>query len=258
MADEAIFELIPDAGERLVARMTSGPWAHDSPRHLRWTAREIAAHVATIIGYFDAMLEGGSPVPSLHALTAANAADLDRRTHTEWSTIVDEVRTGVERVSGALRSRPRDEPLRWHGQLPISTRAAAGVFAGELLIHDWDLARTLRQPPSLTADDARCVLAEVREVMPHVLDRAAAGRRVHLRLRVRGGDRFDLRVADQQMTIGPPAGRPDCTVSADPIAFLLVAYKRRGLTRVVATGGAAAWGRKPWQALSLPRLLDVP
>jgi hypothetical protein len=49
-------------------------------------------------------------------------------------------------------------------------------------------------------------------------------------------------------------GPVDCHLLADPVAFLLVMYGRRGPVRTALTGGVLAWGRRPWLALQLPRL----
>jgi hypothetical protein len=50
----------------------------------------------------------------------------------------------------------------------------------------------------------------------------------------------------------------DCRISADPVAFLLVAYGRQAQWRPVLLGRMTAWGRRPWRAFALKRLLVNP
>jgi hypothetical protein len=56
---------------------------------------------------------------------------------------------------------------------------------------------------------------------------------------------------------GRPA-RADVHLSVDPVGFLLVGYKRSPLRRLVLTGGALAWGRKPWLAFRFPSWFEAP
>ena len=50
----------------------------------------------------------------------------------------------------------------------------------------------------------------------------------------------------------------DCHISADPVAFLIVAYGRGSQWPPVLGGKITAWGRKPWRAFGLTRLLMNP
>ncbi|MGH3848136.1 MAG: hypothetical protein ACRDRT_00220, partial [Pseudonocardiaceae bacterium] len=92
------------------------------------------------------------------------------------------------------------------------------------------------------------VLAGATWTLPSMLDlTAAGGRRATYDLRVRGGLRAFVRVADGVLTVEPGRGLDaDCHISADPVAFLLVGYGRRGQWGPIATGKLLAWGRKPW------------
>jgi hypothetical protein len=56
--------------------------------------------------------------------------------------------------------------------------------------------------------------------------------------------RADVRVAD---------GPADCTIRAEPVAFVLVSYGRMSRWRAAARGRLLASGRKPWRALTFSR-----
>ena len=80
-----------------------------------------------------------------------------------------------------------------------------------------------------------------------------------MRLRVRDGPELGLTFAGGTLTVGPcGTRRPDVTVLADPVAFLLVAYGRTSQWSAMATGKLLAWGRRPWLAVRLTSYLVRP
>ena len=52
--------------------------------------------------------------------------------------------------------------------------------------------------------------------------------------------------------------RPDCVITADPVAFLLVGYGRVGQSGRIWRGKLRAGGRRPWLALRFSSLLIRP
>ena len=56
-----------------------------------------------------------------------------------------------------------------------------------------------------------------------------------------------------RLRMNPPGPfRPDAVISAQPLAFLLVVYKRVNPWPAILTGRLAAHGRRPWLALTFP------
>jgi hypothetical protein len=55
-----------------------------------------------------------------------------------------------------------------------------------------------------------------------------------------------------------PSRRVDCYISADPVAFFLVATGLESHWRLIARGKLMTWGRRPWLAVRLPTLFVVP
>lgn len=53
------------------------------------------------------------------------------------------------------------------------------------------------------------------------------------------------------LTIHLEVVRPDCYILAEPVANLLVGYKRMHPLRAGMTGRVIAWGRRPWAAWRL-------
>jgi hypothetical protein len=89
--------------------------------------------------------------------------------------------------------------------------------------------------------------------------KAAAGVRAVYDIRIRGGGQYRLTFDDGELVIEPPsAGRVDCHISADAVAFLLVAWGRQSQWEAIAKGKLLAWGRKPWLGLRFRSLLRNP
>ncbi|MFD8595742.1 maleylpyruvate isomerase family mycothiol-dependent enzyme [Kitasatospora sp. NPDC059646] len=151
----------------------------------------------------------------------------------------------------------------WYGPRPALTVAAAtGLLLSECLVHGRDIARATRRPWRIPPDHAALVLGQAMPIMmPLALDRTAA-RDVDLvlDLTVRGGPRLCLTFRDATLTVtrDTPPRTPDCRVSADPVAFLLVAFHRTPQWRAIALGHLRATGRRPWLATRLTRLIPSP
>jgi hypothetical protein len=68
-----------------------------------------------------------------------------------------------------------------------------------------------------------------------------------------------LRFDDGELSIDATSPRrPDCHLSVDPGAFLLVAWGRLEQAPAIARGQLLAWGRRPWLGLKLRQLLRHP
>lgn len=88
---------------------------------------------------------------------------------------------------------------------------------------------------------------------------AASGVRARFEMRLRGQARLVFAFDDGRLSVEEPGTHPpDCVVSVDPVAGLLVSWKRMGLARAVFTGKVAAWGRRPWLAMRMSKMLRNP
>ncbi|MGH3764961.1 MAG: SCP2 sterol-binding domain-containing protein, partial [Pseudonocardiaceae bacterium] len=78
-------------------------------------------------------------------------------------------------------------------------------------------------------------------------------------VRIRGGDRFHFIFNDGALSIEDPSPRKvDCHISADPVAFLMVAWSRQSQWTAIANGKLLAWGRKPWLGTRFRPLIRNP
>ncbi|MFD0381775.1 hypothetical protein ACFQ2B_03120 [Streptomyces stramineus] len=134
----------------------------------------------------------------------------------------------------------------------LTLAAATGLVLSESLLHGLDIARGARLPWTIGPEEARLVIGQsMPAMMPLALDPVRArGVRIAFDLAVRGGPRLAVVIGDGVATVtrdAPPRAY-DCRISAAPDAFLLVAFRRAPLWKVIARGGIRAGGRKPWLA----------
>jgi hypothetical protein len=152
-------------------------------------------------------------------------------------------------------------PAPWYGPdiaLPVGNLLSLAV--SEFLVHGYDLARAVGadlRPSAATAASATAVAAAVMsEMLPRILDqRGASGFTGSFEIRVRGGERFVLRIADG-MAWSEPAESPDvdCVITLSAYHALLLGYNRVPAWRALAAGKALAFGRRPWLGLRFDHL----
>jgi hypothetical protein len=142
----------------------------------------------------------------------------------------------------------------------VSLAVQSGILLGEYVVHGRDLARSAGRPSHIDPNHAILAIAAITAVLPRYLNEdLGRGVDVAYEIRVRRGPRFILRVAGNKATVEPGShASADCRISADPVAFLLVAYGRQAQWRPVLAGRMTAWGRRPWRAFGFKHLLVNP
>lgn len=152
-------------------------------------------------------------------------------------------------------------PTPWYGDgTSLSVSAATCLLLAEQVVHGYDIARKVGAPWPMRPDEACLVFHAVTAMLPMAVDvEAARGVDASFDIRLRGGQRFVVRVDDGTALVEPPGPQPvDCHLSVDPVAFLLVGYGRVGQWRAIARGQLMTWGRRPWWGLRLKGLFSNP
>jgi uncharacterized protein (TIGR03083 family) len=246
---------------QLAARVTDA--SSPVPRST-WTTGDLVAHVTRGLEAYVEYLAGGADalvdVTDIAGgtLTASNAVRLDE----EQERTIEVLRRRAEVAAAALVSaaagRALDEPVFWHGRRePL--RALLASSLAEQLIHGLDLARSIGAPWEISRRDALLVIEHIAPLLPLLVNpKSTATLHASIVIRLRGGNAITLTFAAGDLTVDGPANRADATISADPLAFLLVAYGRSNQWAQIARGRLIAWGRKPWHALRLVDYLVHP
>jgi uncharacterized protein (TIGR03083 family) len=143
---------------------------------------------------------------------------------------------------------------------PMSPDVLGSYLLTHMLGHGYDLARALGRAHMIDRARVELTLPFLMTAMPRVTDTArTAGLTASYAIRLWGGGRFGVTVADDAVSVGsrPPA-RPDCTILIEPVTFLLMALGRRGQARAIVQGRILVRGRKPWLAPRFPALFQAP
>lgn len=228
-----------------------------------WSVRDVAAHVAGGLDAYLAILRGeGSPIVNLDEIAAYNARTVASVADRDLAALAARTEASFKRALAAADDRDATTPVAWHGGLRLPLATVWAVLAGEALVHGYDIARAARKPWPMPRDDVRTVLLNLLPLLPHFVDTSeAAGLHacVDLRLRGRRNGRALLVFEDGRLVVEREnRRRVDCHISADPAAYLLVAYGRISPFRPALTGRIIAWGRKPHLAVRLSRLFRNP
>jgi uncharacterized protein (TIGR03083 family) len=227
-----------------------------------WTVGEAAAHLVTAQGLFNDGLKGqSSPYGDGSSATFAsvNAESLVEFTERDGARLaallVDRTRSFLEKSA----TYPVEHLVHAHfGPMDLPTWTSYMLV--HLLMHGWPIAMALGQPSPLQPAHTDLAVAFLKAVMPRGFDNEAAqGLNARLEVRIRTGRRFAVVFNDGSVTVeDPPTRRADCYLSADPVAFFLVAFGLVSQWRPIAQGKLVAWGRKPWLALKFKSYFPSP
>ncbi|CAG7652357.1 maleylpyruvate isomerase family mycothiol-dependent enzyme [Actinacidiphila bryophytorum] len=227
-----------------------------------WTVGEAAAHLVLANELMADLARGrqrpyGEPTPA--GLAAANAAGLAAFTERDGATLAQGIVEHARAFTAAAAARADSEPVATPmGPMDLGTLGA--YLLTHMLGHGYDIAVALRRPHMLTAANVALTLPFVTLAMPRVVDaRAAAGHTACYGLRLRGGPGFTVTFTGGAVEVEEGrTRRPDCTIVAEPVTFLLIALGRRGPVAAMSRGKILCWGRKPWLAPRFPGLFRAP
>jgi uncharacterized protein (TIGR03083 family) len=241
---------------RVIELVRSAPDVHVTvPASPAWNVLRTVGHLVNVTPRFAAGPEGaGTWADGPPELAGINDDELSKLGELRLPDLLVAFEDAVEDVIRRV-GRLGDEPsaYRYHGGTNVVADRALGILLAEFLIHGGDIAEALRERFPIRREEASLAIDGVAPIAAGWVDHdAARGHTATYEIRIRGGGTYILRFDDGALEVRDgPAADADCRISADPVAFLLVNYRRRSPWRFVPTGGLLAWGRRPWLGLSL-------
>jgi uncharacterized protein (TIGR03083 family) len=256
-------EAIADAAETVADLIVAIPdpmaLAPDSP----WTVRDFAAHLVVSAGVLTDIAQGvPSPIESLEP--TYHKAECTRRNADIAETDPGKLsRLFVDAVEGfldATSDSPGDTPVVFHGGNPFTVAGLAGVLLGEELIHGYDIAIAIGRPWPIDPTAAQLVLAAYAPAFGFVLNpETTQGFSAGFGIELRGVGEMTVRFTDGAYGLEEAGAAPvDATISADPVAFMMVGAGRLSRYEAIALGLMSVGGDRPDLAIGFPDLFLFP
>jgi uncharacterized protein (TIGR03083 family) len=228
----------------------------------RWTARDTVAHLVSVCALYTDLV-GGAPssYPDMTPETCAaegdkRIADIPERDPAKLAALLEDA---AERFLTTTARHAAEQEIV-HCGVRLDLAGLAGWLLGEVLLHGYDVTSTLRRPWPLDPADAALVLTAYAPGFGVTVDpERSRGLTAAFGIDLGSAGRFVVRFADGRYSLGPwdPDGL-DCTITADPVAFLLVASGRLDRFAAFALNVMAAAGARPELALEFNDLFRYP
>lgn len=237
---------------RAVAELLQRSSNERQVRGSQWSPAEVGAHLVSVPRRYLRMMKEPEPFPD--SLSAVNEVEIRAVECDDVNQLAGMLMSDVEALLRQLGD-DASASVPFFG-MEHTTEGVGAVMLAELLLHGFDLARTVDQPWRISRDDAITALGGLLPSIGYSVDPDVAARATGTyHLRIRHGHDWTIRVQDGAATIakGQPR-RADLHVSADPVTFLLLGYGRSSRWPALLTGRMLAWGRRPLLAARFSNL----
>lgn len=226
-------------------------------------ARSDLAEVEAIVPERGAGPSVARDVRQLGAVTLrAVAADPER----DLATLATRIETRSRDYLAGCATADPDLRRPWLlSGVTVPPQVFTAHLLSETVVHGADIAHAAGRPWRIEPAHAALVVRWfLLELLLHgapalIADPATlAAARGRYRFDIRGHGSVRMVFDASGARLDTDHGRPDCRLSLDAEAFLLMFFGRRTLMATAARGGLLAWGRKPWLAVRLQKALPTP
>jgi mycothiol maleylpyruvate isomerase-like protein/SCP-2 sterol transfer family protein len=228
-----------------------------------WTVREAAVHLVNLAGISMDIADGmPSPIGSMtkEALRDQNARRLGDIPESDPEKVAGLLTEAVAGLLEATACRSADQAVIFHAGVTMDLAGLMCISLGEHLLHGYDIARAAGAPWPIDPLAAHLVLSGYgRCYGSWVKGEAASGLTTSYRIKLRGGGDFTVRLSDGVCRTEPrDTGAADCTIAADPVAYLLVCSGRMTQWDAIALGLYRVEGPVPELGLTFMDLFAYP
>jgi hypothetical protein len=228
-----------------------------------WTVGDTAAHLAITKGavarYVGAQEDMGYGDGTVAGLAPTNARYLAEYSERSGAGLADLIVENTRLVTQGLGGYPTPHEFAMFIG-PMDSATTASYMHTHLMQHGSAIAKALHKPYPVDRETVALTLIFLLHSLPLFVDkRAARGLNASYEIRLRGGARFGIRFDAGEATVEmAPSRKVDCYISAEPVAFFLLAMGLESQWPLIARGKLMTWGPRPWLALKLPRLIVAP
>ncbi len=217
-----------------------------------WNVGETANHLSHCYpAFIDAF--HGTFTAAPEDVDAHNAEVLAADPERDLDVLANRIESGMHEYLEIAGKFDEDELVDFFTGMLVPASGVTATLLGEALVHGYDIAKAEGLPWAIEPDHAILTMEGLVPVMVHFVDeKAAAGLEAGFEIRLRGGGTSYWYFEDVRLTVeSSPVLPVDCHISAEPVTFMLMSYKRIGPAIPTLTGKVRAWGRKPWLATRL-------
>jgi uncharacterized protein (TIGR03083 family) len=230
-----------------------------------WSVADVAAHVTTVAFLETTLLQAAEPPIDMPGLAEAIAATNVEAVHAlndqvmshfrerDVTRLLDMLRHHVDLMLTATQDRDPGETFSWLGEARLTL---AGMFAhlvNELLIHGNDIARAVKAPWAMPAQDAALffdlfTVGLASGQQGRILDgsKRPLQRRIAVEFRSAYTTPVTIVVRDGQMTAEPAGPGADAWVRFDPATLNMMMFGRTSPAQAILTRKIIIGGRRPW------------
>lgn len=228
-----------------------------------WTVREAAVHLVNLAGIYMDIADGmPSPIGSMtkEALRDQNARRLGDIPESDPEKVAGLLTEAVAGLLEATACRSGDQVVVFHAGVTMDLATLMCIGLGEHLLHGYDIARAAGAPWLIDPLDALLVLSGYGPCAGSWLNgEAASNLTTSYRIELLGGDDFTVRVSAGVCHTEPgDTAAVDCTIAADPVAYLLVRSGRMTQWEAIALGLYRVTGPAPELGLGFMDLFAYP
>jgi len=254
---------LEDAVHRFADLVRSAPDIHQTVADGRWTIRDTTAHLTTVFGLYTELAAGAtSPYESLsrEACSAASEQLFADVSEDDPGKLTGLLVDSAERFLDETSELPGDHPVIYHCALPYDVFGLTGTLLGDVLLHGYDVADRTQRPWRIDAVDATVVVAAYAPLYCLIVDPdRTKGLDVAVSIDLRGGGPVVARFRNGQFSFEKASRDPvDATISADPVAFLMVGSGRLDRSAAIALGLMELGGPHPDLAMAFPDYFAYP
>jgi uncharacterized protein (TIGR03083 family) len=175
---------------------------------------------------------------------ARRLADLPER---DPGRLAQLVLDGAMRLNDITAGRPGDQRVSFHWGLPFALDGVVCCALSEHILHGYDIATTAGRPWPIDPGHAALVVHGLTPLFELAVNpETTTGLSVAYEVELRGIGGSVVRFADGEFSVEPGYPGPvDCTISADPVGYLLVGAGRLSPWTAIALGLMSAGGPHP-------------
>jgi hypothetical protein len=259
--EEARRSLVTTA-RRLADLVTSAPDLSRLAMGLEWNLQQVTAHMITATNWAAEFVKGNAGgLPTLDPAVLGPVLDqmIADFPESDPAKLGRLLLDADDALLEALSTQPGDGPML-HAGVPFTMAQFACALLGDQMLHGYEMAAAIGRPWTIDAEDALLILEAHLPLFGAMLHaERTAGLNAVIGIQLRGGRAVTLRFTDGAYAVEEgSAGDVDATMSADPVAFLMVESNRLSRYEATALGLLSVGGNQPDLALGFFDLIVYP